>query len=1171
MLPTLLHSSIIILLICTASKGLAQELEQYVPEVVVVQFETGQVIGKHAGATGLQGFDQKSSKFGVHGIERVYPFLDYVEETPRTYENLIALRNTYYVRFDSDTTPQQVAEEFSYLPGVVYSEPVTVNYTSDLPQRATPNDALFGVQTELIQLGLSSAWDIVKSEKKNPRVVIAIVDNGAQWNHEDLLLNVWKNTGEIASNGIDDDGNGFIDDLHGINFSNGDNTNNDPSGIPSLANSGQHGTNAAGLASAVSNNSKGIAGAAWNAQLMHINAGCSWSARNICYGYEGILAAAANGADIINASWGGYVPWDGRARFAEQSLELATDMGSLIVAAAGNSSYDLDVIRDYPARHPRVLSVGATEKDTRTVTGFSNYGKLVNVFAPGARVATTGLNNSYYYVYGTSFSSPLVAGIAALVKTQNPSWSPDRLREQIRVTSDNIDRINPSYHGQTGRGYVNALKAVGSPSASGIRLVKWSWTDGDDNLIMSPNDEVTITVELVNHLSDASQLTVGLTNAESYPYLQWLTQSVNVGTLNGGDTTKVDLKFKVGANAPANQRIRLFTDIRNGTFSDQADMLSFQLNQKIELLHQGLKSLYTATNGDAWTKKTNWDISKVPSESEFRSWYGVGFSERRLFLLDLSENNLSGTLPTNLSNLRQLEFLYLNDNILTGSIPSELGQLSELSVFYIENNSLTGSLPSELGNLSKMENLDVSNNKLSGSIPTQLAQLSKVELLKLNNNSFTGTIPSGLGDLPNLSRLWLSHNSLTGDIPSNLGQLTGLGILTLHDNSLTGSIPASLGNLKRLSVLTVSNNSLTGGIPTQLGGLPRLEYLWLSSNSLTGGIPTELANLVSLQDLRLHKNSLSGAIPSQLGNLSELEILTFHDNSLTGQIPSELGKLSKLEVLSVSDNSLTGSVPPELGNLSNLQQLFLSNNSLTGELPRSFLKLKNLKKLSFKGQDLCAPQDAEFLSWLNSIDEVDSVPCNSNNTNLIEQEIGDHSFVRGTPIDPIVLPEASIGASPFVYTLSQPLPKGLKFDETHRTISGTPTEVSPPVALTYLAMDNNGLQGSQQFTIEVIASVGTESRALPEEFSLQSNYPNPFRNVTHLVFDLPWAASIEVEVMDMTGRRVYVQPAAEVSPGWGREIEMNGMTLPSGSYVYRMTVASPEGSSTYIGNFVRLR
>ncbi|MCY4204981.1 MAG: S8 family serine peptidase, partial [Bacteroidetes bacterium] len=916
---------------------------------------------------------------------------------------------------------------------------------------------------------------------------------------------------------------------------------------------------------------KGIAGAAWNAQLMHINAGCSWSARNICYGYEGILAAAANGADIINASWGGYVPWDGRARFAEQSLDLATDMGSLIVAAAGNSSFDLDVIRDYPARHPRVLSVGATEKDTRKIVGFSNYGKLVNVFAPGARVATTGLNNDYFYVYGTSFSSPLVAGIAALVKTQNPSWSPDQLREQIRVTSDNIDRINPSYDGQTGRGYVNASKALAVPSAPGIRLVKWSWTDGDDDLLMSPNDEITITVELVNHLSDASQLTVGLTNAESYPYLEWLTQSVNVGTLNGGDTTKVDLKFKVGANAPANQRIRLFTDIRNGTFSDQADMLSFQLNQRIELLHQALKSLYTATNGDAWTKKTNWDISKVPSESEFSSWYGVGFSERRLFLLDLSENNLSGTLPTNLSNLRQLEILNLYDNALTGPIPSELGQLSELNQLYIENNSLTGSLPSELGNLSKMQKFDVSNNNLSGNIPSQLTQLSEMELLRLNNNSFTGPIPSGLNNLSNLNDLWLSHNSLTDGIPANLGQLTGLTILALHYNSLTGAIPTSLGNLGRLEVLTISNNSLTGGIPTQLGGLSRLEYLWLSSNSLTGGIPSELANLVSVQDLRLHNNSLSDAIPSQLGNLSELQTLTLHGNSLTGQIPSELGKLSNLKILTLSDNSLTGSVPSELGNLSNLQQLYLSNNSLTGELPRSFLKLKNLKKLFFKGQDLCAPQDAEFLAWLNSIDEVDSVPCNDNNTNLIVQEISDQSFVRGNLIDPMVLPEASIGTPPFIYTLSPPLPRGLTFDPAQRIISGTPTEVSPPISLTYIATDNSGFQGSQQFTIEIIASVGTESESLPEKFALHSNYPNPFRNSTHLVFDLPWTASIEVEVMDITGRQVYVQPATEMSPGWGREIKINGITLPSGSYIYRMTAISTEGSSVHIGNFVRIR
>ena len=292
--------------------------------------------------------------------------------------------------------------------------------------------------------------------------------------------------------------------------------------------------------------------------MMHINTACPGSGDGICYGYEGILYAAMNGADVINASWSGLVRDDQRVRHLDQTLDLATDMGALVVASASNDNSSNDLFRNYPARSPRVLSVGATEKATRRRAGFSNYGRLVNVFAPGVDILTTGVGTSYVLFSGTSFSSPLTAGAAALVKTRFPAMDPDALREHIRLTSDNIDAENPGFAGQLGRGLVNALAAVQAPTFPAVRLKRWSWTDQDGDRMIESGDLVTVTATVVNYLSDARGLSVGLVGAEPYSFLDLTGAEVEVGFLAGGDSVEVEFGFRVTTDAPDNQRVRLY-------------------------------------------------------------------------------------------------------------------------------------------------------------------------------------------------------------------------------------------------------------------------------------------------------------------------------------------------------------------------------------------------------------------------------------------------------------------------------------------------------------------------------------------------------------------------------------------------------------------------------------
>ena len=1110
-----------VLLFCTG-RVLAQSVPEVVPHVVVVQFEAGIYFPGKTVTTGLQVFDRKAAAYGVHTIERVYPFLDHVEPTPKTRRNLLALRRTYYVRYRADVTPERVSRDLALAPGIVYAEPVPVNRTRgpDRWERINPNDPRFSDQPELGLMRLPEAWDVIKGEDGSPRVVIAVVDGGGEWRHEDLLANVWTNEDEIPNNGIDDDDNGFIDDVHGVNFAKVD--DNDPTGLPETPGNALHGTAAAGLASAVTNNNVGVAGAAWNAEIMHVNAGCEGSDSFICFGYEGILYAAMSRADIINASWSSRVARDREVRHLDQTLDLATDMGALVVAAASNEKASNDIFGTYPARFSRVLSVGATEKASRRLAEFSNYGRLVNVFAPGVDVFTTGSGGGYVLVSGTSFSSPLTAGVAALVKTRFPGMDPDALREHIRLTSESIDVENPSFAGQLGRGMVNAVAAVQAPTLPAVRLKRWSWTDQDGDRQIVSGDVVTVTATVVNYLSDVRGLSVGLVGAEPYLFLNMTTAEVEVGFLAGGDSIEVKFEFRVATDAPDNQWVRFYTRIQDGALEDGADQLSFRVNRSLEAVHRSLSAFYTATDGDNWIHNDNWDITRVPSAEELAKWIGVGLNEGFLVSLVTGANNLRGTLPPELGNLQNLRTLHL-----------------------FRNEGLTGSIPPELGNLKQLQ------------------------ALGLYQNSFSGPIPPEFGNLQQLQWLVLFDNSLSGPIPPELGNLERLQELFLHENSLSRSIPPELGGLKQLRILGLWGNSLSGSIPPELGNLELLRRLSLYTNSLSGPIPPELGNLERLQELALFDNSLSGLIPPELGSLEQLQWLSLFSNSLSGPIPPELGKLEQLNGLLLARNSLSGSIPPELGKLSRLKHLHLDENAFTGQLPRSLIQLDSLESFEFGDQGLCAPADDEFQIWLNSIPYHSGPTCAALQ---FASGVPDQSFLRTLPITPLILPEAQGGITPVTYTLTPSLPTGLVYDSSTRTISGLPTMVtSNPISYTFTATDATGETDSLIFSIEVISPVALEPEELPESFMVHGNYPNPFRESTRLIVDLPWSATLNVEVFDVTGRRVLSPSPVDMTAGWGRSVRLEGAALSSGLYVYRIRANSPVGIQRQVGRFLRVR
>jgi len=195
-----------------------------------------------------------------------------------------------------------------------------------------------------------------------------------------------------------------------------------------------------------------------------------------------------------------------------------------------------------------------------------------------------------------------------------------------------------------------------------------------------------------------------------------------------------------------------------------------------------------------------------------------------------------------------------------------------LEVLFLGGNQLSGSIPSELGNLSNLQELSLGDNQLSGSIPPELGNLGNMSVLSLGRNQLSGSIPPELGNLSNLRGLSLSFNQLSGPIPSELGNLSNLRGLHLSFNQLSGPIPPELGNLSKLDYrLDLNDNQLSGPIPKELGNLTNLqEMLDLSHNQLSGPIPPELSNLSSLWSLKLDLDT--GLC------VSTLELLEFLDN-----------------------------------------------------------------------------------------------------------------------------------------------------------------------------------------------------------------------------------------------------------------------------------------------------
>ncbi|CAI9753110.1 unnamed protein product [Fraxinus pennsylvanica] len=312
----------------------------------------------------------------------------------------------------------------------------------------------------------------------------------------------------------------------------------------------------------------------------------------------------------------------------------------------------------------------------------------------------------------------------------------------------------------------------------------------------------------------------------------------------------------------------------------------------------------------------------------------------KLSFLNLTNNKLTGTVPKLPSG--SMQYLHLKENGFQGVFPPFLSDLcSTLVKLDLSFNNLTGTVPESLGTCSALVFLDISSNNFSGELPVDtLLKLSNMKTLMLSSNNFVGNLPDSFSKLVNLETLDVSSNNIAGLIPSGICQdpRNSLQVLYLQNNLFNGPIPESLSNCSQLVSLDLSFNYLTGTIPSSLGSLSKLKDMIMWMNQLHGEIPQELMYLKNLENLILDFNDLIGSIPATLSSCTKLNWISLSNNHLSGQIPASLGRLTSLAILKLGNNSFSGSIPGELGDCPNLLWLDLNTNLLNGTIPPTLFK-----------------------------------------------------------------------------------------------------------------------------------------------------------------------------------------------------------------------------------------
>jgi subtilisin family serine protease len=526
-------------------------------------------------------------QYGTKSVASMFP-----GETPPKGTGSIDMTRFYVVDYASPVDAFTAAAEISGRPEVEYAEPWFI-YSVDGSEATPPNDSFFSHQWYLQKIQMESAWAVSQGDTN---VVLGIVDTGVQLDHPDLAANIWTNPGETgldahgndkSTNGIDDDGDGAIDDVHGWDLGGADFNAPAPDNNPAPTDTNNsHGTHVSGIACAVTNNSRGIAGVGVKCKIMAVKTSADNDYRDnggayIIAGYEGIAYAARAGATVINCSWGG----NGFARFEQDMIDEATQLGALVVAAAGNGNggaHPDPLLPVYPGSYNHVISVAATaSNDVKTY--YTSYGTDVDVCAPGGiptfngddtqGILSTLYPSTYAVAAGTSQATPQVTGLAGLVASHFPAFTNLQIGEQIRVTCDDISAQNPTFYPLLGKGRINAYRALTDVTSPALRMTSYIVRDslgGNNNSVPEPNETVDLVMTFTNYLRPTSPAAVvTLSSSDTNAQVAGAVYPIGlVGTMGTATNAAAPFTIHINPNAPNSTNATLKLSITDGSYAD---------------------------------------------------------------------------------------------------------------------------------------------------------------------------------------------------------------------------------------------------------------------------------------------------------------------------------------------------------------------------------------------------------------------------------------------------------------------------------------------------------------------------------------------------------------------------------------------------------------------------
>lgn len=1128
----------------------ADPFASYRPGFVWVQVAEGVTVSPVAGKTGLAVFDQEAAQFGVSQVTKVFSFIDRVAQTREIAARTRKLQRIYAVHHDESFDSRRVAAALARDPNVVYAEPkiiraptwdlaATEESIRALPE--TPNDPLFSQAAYMQRLRMPDAWDVVKGEQGD--VVIAVVELGMDLGHEDIRGTLWTNPGEVANNGVDDDANGFVDDVHGWDFYTDLPVATGPANDYGVV----HGLAVAGAASAEANNSIGMAGTSWNAKLMPV----------LGYGV-GITYAALNGADIINASYGGF----GYSNTAAQVIQSAMDEGALVVAAAGNNGLDFDQTPFYPAAYAGVLNVGGTLAGSDV--NYYNFGRSINVFAAGRDVVVPFLDDAYGTEDGTSFASPLVAGIAALVKTANPSFSPHQVREQVRLTADNIDAANDaSLAGLLGRGRVNAYRAVTESGFPAIRMTRAQWAGGERTLQSGESAEITAT--LVNYLDETSILTIEwFSDAD---FVNFDTGPVSVGRLGTGESTSVMAKFHLTEDTPYRARFFVSPRARDGSYDDAPDVLRLNANPGETLEH--------VTGGMGFTITTEGNFGFLDSRfGELREGvWGYNANGQRISIIH-EGGLLVASGPDAVSDcLYSDERRYQRVTQHMDWVPKRGARLEIRD---------PGHLVAQEGRM------ELADTRAANPIGVEVLQESFLDTAEENEDfvilQYTIANPTAR-ELANihigLMFDWRVSSSRTQDHALFDGS-RNLGIqqnAASNPTALVGTMPLTANAPVHFRALRYGEpqtdqtkwSYLTGGIQSPGSGADDwTQVMGLGPFTIAAGqqIPVALAVVTgrSREDLfqnadnanALWENTLQQAPTAQFIQNVDGPALDIYVDDQRIFDDWTFQSASAFDVLSQGEHTIDVVRGRDGDNAQPLRSQSISVGATT-----------DYHVIAHgKGEDV----DIVFVDDVRRRHDVNDQASFYVMHGARDLQTVDVRLLRPGDAAVALLDDAAYGAvgsyvsvSPGAYEVEveaatdQRLVNRFEFDLSGLSrqafvlsLSGSGT--SAREGLTMIGVRADGTI----FFPSLVTRIGDQTE-LPERFVLHGNYPNPFNPHTTILVDLPMSATVTVEVYDMLGRTVLRSVPEELEAGSQRAIRMDVAQLASGTYPYRVRAVTAAG------------